>query len=794
MAEYACKCLNVRMRAQPAQGSPPEVDVNEFQPIYAGDSGVNIVHNQLALRSRTHAKPEPQSKEPMLRRYMSLTCLICDMLVYRVVQLFPPDVEGTDGPVLPTEDWVEQETLKSSTGWFELSKACLTSGDIVKAEASDSYSPIFRVVLPSELTLPSATPNFVQVSSVTSPSLSTARTSLPPLPPLLSAAPFTPSHVVFRHLASLASERSNQIRQSAEEYLTSVINAKVIEIEAEESVLRSQVQALWVRFRSKVSQLEEERKEKFRLRSTQTNNASWSRGSATSDSTQAMPISVQDFVVSGPPLRALSPSSSGRAPSALSASLASSSFHHPRAQRNDGASSLSSSSSRTLAESSLRRVPSPSRSPRPMQSRRSNSLDHNDGESRDHGPFRRNLNEDKDIATSFKYVTDIESEMARVAATRHERNGVASGSTPPAAIGGHERAPPSHAVQLRPNASQPVLSPKAENTTDAAQGSSKSKGKRKVTFDIKPDVPNIEDARVTNELVDRVDEAVIFHLEDEVDDPSASRSQALVLPFIEPPHVPKRHTPRRSISGSGLPQSLSLLRPSSLPPPSNLRALPQSGAPASPNRSPEPHSAFTSGGLQSIEQPLSPREAELARLVAAGTPSHRSAWKRDSKAWQLFVNQVTPNADEEDDNRSLNGLPASQSNGVLYDQEDEDWSQSIAKSLPVFIGLNGRGSESTKPSSIQSKTEVNGTSSRTVEANNGSSAAIRRASYAERDRGRSMDPGALDFEAADDDDESDTDNVDNMAQVGNRGRRQALKILQARSELPAEGMWRSLAT
>lgn len=789
MAEYACKCLNVRMRAQPAQGSPPEVDVNEFQPIYASDSGVNIVHNQLALRSRTHAKPEPQSKEPMLRRYMSLTCLICDMLVYRVVQLFPPDVESTDGPVLPTEDWVEQETLKSSTGWFELSKACLTSGDIIKAEASDSYSPIFRVVLPFELTLPSATPNFVQVSSVTSPSLPTARTSLPPLPPLLSPAPFTPSHVVFRHLASLASERSNQIRQSAEEHLTSVINAKVIEIEAEESVLRSQVQALWVRFRSKVSQLEEERKEKFRLRSTQTNNASWSRGSATSDSTQATPISVQDFVVSGPPLRALSPSSGGRAPSALSASLAGSSFHHPRAQQSDGSSSLSSSSSRTLAERSLRRVPSPSRSPRLMQSRRSNSLDHNDGESRSHGPFRRNLNEDKDIATSFKYVTDIESEMARVVATRHERNGMASGSTPP------EKAPPSHVDQHRPIASQTVLSPKAENTTDAAQGSSKSKGKRKVTFDIKSDVPNIEDARVTNEPVDRIDEAVIFHLEDEVDDPSASRSQALVLPFIEPPHVPKRHTPRRSISGSGLPQSLSLLRPSSLPPPSNLRALPQPGAPASPNRgSPEPHSAFTSSGLPFIEQPLSPREAELSRLVAAGTPSHRSAWKRDSKAWQLFVNKVTPNADGDDDNRSLDGVPASQSNGVLYDQEDEDWSQSIAKSLPVFIGLNGRGSDSNKTSSIQFKTEVNGTSSRTVEANNGSSAAIRRASYAERDRGRSMDPGALDFEAADDDDESDADNMDNMTQVGNRGRRQALKILQARSELPAEGMWRSLAT
>lgn len=36
------------------------------------------------------------------------------------------------------------------------------------------------------------------------------------------------------------------------------------------------------------------------------------------------------------------------------------------------------------------------------------------------------------------------------------------------------------------------------------------------------------------------------------------------------------------------------------------------------------------------DQPLSPREEEISRLVAAGTPSHRSAWRRDGKAWELF--------------------------------------------------------------------------------------------------------------------------------------------------------------
>ncbi|KAI0304058.1 hypothetical protein BC826DRAFT_981235, partial [Russula brevipes] len=72
------------------------------------------------------------------------------------------------------------------------------------------------------------------------------------------------------------------------------------------------------------------------------------------------------------------------------------------------------------------------------------------------------------------------------------------------------------------------------------------------------------------------------------------------------------------------------------------------------------------------------------------------------------------------------------------------------------------------------------------------SASYRKASYAARDRSRSLDPGALDFEGGGDDDSIDGDDGD--AGSLSRGRRRALKILQARSELPDEGMWRSLAT
>ena len=75
------------------------------------------------------------------------------------------------------------------------------------------------------------------------------------------------------------------------------------------------------------------------------------------------------------------------------------------------------------------------------------------------------------------------------------------------------------------------------------------------------------------------------------------------------------------------------------------------------------------------------------------------------------------------------------------------------------------------------------------------STALRKAAYAERDRSRSFDPGALDFEEIDEEDGGSDDNVSTVSppEIGERGRKRALKILQARSELPEAGMWRSLA-
>ena len=168
------------------------------------------VHPQLTLRSRTHSKPQSDS-ERLLRRHTSLTCLICRLPVYRVLQSIPPDMDVTEGPVLPTEEWVEHEVLQSESGWIELSKQCLvsplvlfqaqervspgqdfahlsvsskTDEAVVLSQNSEAYSPIFCVVLPTT-PIPIPPPPSLSTSEPSSLGPQTSGTSPKVLPPYL---------------------------------------------------------------------------------------------------------------------------------------------------------------------------------------------------------------------------------------------------------------------------------------------------------------------------------------------------------------------------------------------------------------------------------------------------------------------------------------------------------------------------------------------------------------------------------------------------------------------------------
>ena len=127
----------------------------------------------------------------------------------------------------------------------------------------------------------------------------------------------------------------------------------------------------------------------------------------------------------------------------------------------------------------------------------------------------------------------------------------------------------------------------------------------------------------------------------------------------------------------------------------------------------------------------------------------------------------------------------------------------IVNSVPISIGpLITKPKEALSLASYQPKTSLSDAPGTLVpplpqpghQKVAASSVAWRKAAYAERDRNRAQDPGALDFAAEGDDDDDDDDEDNTTAQLGGRGRQRALKILQLRSEIPDSGMWRSLAS
>lgn len=175
-------------------------------------------------------------------------------------------------------------------------------------------------------------------------------------------------------------------------------------------------------------------------------------------------VSIHDFVPTPAvvPSR-ISPGSYTPRASALSASIATSSFHHPRAKAASPTGSPSTASSKTLGG-----LPGSA-----------------DAEERNDilEPFRRDLRDGKDVATSL-LVLDLEAQMER---RRQKRS--AEAETTKEASAAQTAPPATNGVDkpLTPPASKARESTTASNTTPESK-----KGKRKVTFDIQPDVVTIK--------------------------------------------------------------------------------------------------------------------------------------------------------------------------------------------------------------------------------------------------------------------------------------------------------------
>lgn len=313
-------------------------------------------------------------------------------------------------------------------------------------------------------------------------------THLPPLAPIFPPPPFTPSHPAFLHISSVAVAESERIRASAEQYLAKITLDKVREIEDQENQLRRQAESLWVRFRETLETFEAEKRDMSHKRRDSGKWVSSSRTTSPIKENSGTPVSVNDFVPTAVTVPRLNPASGSITPraSALSASLATTSFHHPRENMNSGSPSIRAPSSTSVeTEGSLSTASS-----KTLANQGNQRLEEvNDILE----PFRRDMNEAKDVATSL-LVLDLEAQMVRREQQRAAQEKAKAESdnqgNPPVGPSTQPQPPPS-----KPNgmARHTIPGLNDMSTPDNFVSSPESKkGKRKVTFDVQPDVVTIK--------------------------------------------------------------------------------------------------------------------------------------------------------------------------------------------------------------------------------------------------------------------------------------------------------------
>ncbi|KAK7049749.1 hypothetical protein VNI00_005780 [Paramarasmius palmivorus] len=679
---YACKCLNVRLRCKPLDKFPDLPTSPDWKPIYVEkDEDIKIVFPHLTLRTRKRAPYIPDPAKTA--RYTSLTCLCCQTLVYRVHQIVSVDDKHNlkEGPLI-TKGWTETEVLRSASGWIEVFNQTLSGEAISRLEQSSSFSPIFGIVLASASSPQSPTTN--------EPISERAPEEIPKyqLPPIAPIFPEPKSHTsLFAVLASLAGQRSASLRSEVEEYIDGVVKAKIEEIRSFENQLKRDVQFLLNKYNEGIKQAEQE-ENAYEL------HASIPQERGNTQKSPEPPIAasvIRDFVpMAIPPARRVPGTSTANpAPrvSSLSASLATSSFHHPKAQ------------SRTPPKS-------PTMS---LQSASSATLTVHPNHSDVGNVYRwsRNTNEQLDVATSYNYFL-LEEEMER----RKQENTARLSSTVPAS----QQAGPSTSRAPAPEQEQHrgiAGDQRADGVKDkakelSASPSPKSKGKRKVTFDVKVNQvaeDGNEDAG-SKTAADSGD--MLFDFEDEVEQRTSSNQTS--LPLIEQPTFVRPQQSRKR--SSTLPDPFSSIRPSfSLPTPSQIRRpetpVDKPSNDTTPPKEPQVMDSSAEEVPVSIHHGLpipgvniSTRangvvaEAEASNSVpdehtqmlnklAASMPSHRAAWKANPDAFKAFLSNKADdwvNGEAEEDR-------GGSTDTANNEETDHDYwhGQGVPGSVPITI-------------------------------------------------------------------------------------------------------------
>jgi hypothetical protein len=285
------------------------------------------------------------------------------------------------------------------------------------------------------------------------------------------------------HLASIANEESQNLRGAAEQRIADFVKAERAAIEAKEQSLRHQVEVFWTTYKDHLKTLQGEP-------SKQTLNVSRSHVSHSNPGglgavISSSSVSIRNF--DPVPISPLSPPSSGLRTSALSASLATSTFHHLNTNANEARTHLSGYSGSTTPSTTYSK--SPTLIPDAVPVANNNVLQ-----------YRRNVNDDINTQASYRYFVNLEEDMARYKRSQEE---ALKGQQEAEAGNRAEQQTPTQAgsssVNANGNTKHKVVS-QPQITTD--DGSAKheeivppkerEKGKRKVTFDVEPAVMTIK--------------------------------------------------------------------------------------------------------------------------------------------------------------------------------------------------------------------------------------------------------------------------------------------------------------
>lgn len=313
---------------------------------------------------------------------------------------------------------------------------------------------------------------------------------MPDLPPFLPPPPFTPSHPIFLHLASIATAASDALRKTARANIEDFTRRELAKVEDQECQLKEQVEHLWRNIRGCLNKAQRER-DASQNAALKSKRRSISPGSRSS--TPNMPDShiVRSFIPEPQYLARHITSASAPQHSALSSSLATTSFHHPsnRSSNINGQSTSTANSHAVDVPSELAIQAESSSSPPEGLTIASRSL-------------RRNMDAENDTIVTFKWsVIEEEERKAR------EKRKKAEEAKPVASEGAEEKVEANKGSGVSKAPVAEASTPSSEtHASSLKNGGKKSPGKRKVTFNVEPNVVTIKANDKNDEDIDTVTE------------------------------------------------------------------------------------------------------------------------------------------------------------------------------------------------------------------------------------------------------------------------------------------------